>query len=465
MRILFVAFATLSIFANSAPVEDRLAALEAAVRQLQQQVTAKDGKINSLTEQLAHYQEEEQEDHAHCEHAAHGVAEENHDYHAGHGEEQVTVSGVLNVAVGGGDEAQSVMEKLQAGAHDPRKRGFNLQQFELAVNGEVGPFEAQSYVIFREDGVELEEAFVTTEVGDLDLKLGYFFTEFGRINPGHLETWDFLDQPVVNSRLFGGEGTRGSGLRLGWHGFSLTAQNSDDQALSFRGEPGGHAHGEEEEKEEFPAGFGEEGIGGRSFHDSEVGSMDDLMYTLRWGSQLPVGKLGISTMWGRNGHASDTATWIYGLDYRVAADNGRWSWQTEIMKREYHTNAVALFDDLGTPDPSDDINIDLPAETLEDWGIYTQFLYNMTDAWGLGVRYDYASGTVDSAEGGQLFDRNLDPARGDRSRISPLLTYRPTQRTRLRLQYNLDDADFLPDGRAHGIWLGFEVTFGDHPDH
>ena len=139
MRILFVAFATLSIFANSAPVEDRLAALEAAVRQLQQQVTAKDGKINSLTEQLAHYQEEEQEDHAHCEHAAHGVAEENHDYHAGHGEEQVTVSGVLNVAVGGGDEAQSVMEKLQAGAHDPRKRGFNLQQFELAVNGKVGP--------------------------------------------------------------------------------------------------------------------------------------------------------------------------------------------------------------------------------------------------------------------------------------------------------------------------------------
>ena len=87
----------------------------------------------------------------------------------------------------------------------------------------------------------------------------------------------------------------------------------------------------------------------------------------------------------------------------------------------------------------------------------------MPGAWG--VRYDYASGTVDSAEGGQLFDRNLDPARGDRSRISPLLTYRPTQRTRLRLQYNLDDADFLPDGRAHGIWLGFEVTFGDHPDH
>jgi hypothetical protein len=170
-------------------------------------------------------------------------------------------------------------------------------------------------------------------------------------------------------------------------------------------------------------------------------------------------------MWGRNGNSSDTDTWIYGLDYRLEGDEGRWSWQTELMKREYDTAAFAYFDARVLGDPNDDVDINLPAARLEDWGLYSQFLYTLSEQWSLGLRYEYASGRQDSAEEGALIDRNLDSARGDRMRISPLLSYRPNERTRLRLQYNMDDADFLPGGRAHGIWLGFELAFGHHPEH
>jgi hypothetical protein len=189
------------------------------------------------------------------------------------------------------------------------------------------------------------------------------------------------------------------------------------------------------------------------------------MYTARWVGELPVGELGVSAMWGRNGNAADTDTWIYGLDYRLDDRDGRWSWQSEIMKREYATDAFALSDDRGTADPSDDIAIDLAGDTLEDWGLYSQFLYDLNERWTLGLRAEYASGSVDSAEEGQLITRNDDPARANRTRLSPLVTYQPSERSRLRLQYNFDKADFLPGGRAHALWFGFELAFGDHPDH
>jgi hypothetical protein len=51
-------------------------------------------------------------------------------------------------------------------------------------------------------------------------------------------------------------------------------------------------------------------------------------------------------------------------------------------------------------------------------------------------------------------------------RVSPLLIYQPSEFSRIRLQYNLDRADFLEDGdHAHGVWLGFEWLFGSHPAH
>ena len=42
---------------------------------------------------------------------------------------------------------------------------------------------------------------------------------------------------------------------------------------------------------------------------------------------------------------------------------------------------------------------------------------------------------------------------------------RPSEFTRLRLQYDFDHAEFLSEKDAHSVWMGIEVLYGAHPAH
>jgi hypothetical protein len=122
-------------------------------------------------------------------------------------------------AAGTSTATDSEIRDLQGGAHDPDRRGFTLQQAELSFMGAVDPYlSGETHIIFTTGGVELEEAFLTTQSlpYGLQLEAGHFFTEYGLINPAHPHSWDWIDQPVINSRLFGGDGLRAPGARLGW---------------------------------------------------------------------------------------------------------------------------------------------------------------------------------------------------------------------------------------------------------
>ncbi len=361
---------------------------------------------------------------------------------------------------------------LEGGAHDPNQRGFTLQQAELAFTGAVDPyFTGAAYIVFTPDGVELEEAYLTTQSlpYGLQLEAGQFFTEFGRINPLHPHAWQWIDQPVINTRLFGGDGLRNPGARLGWllpvpwyAQLSLGAQNATGEtAISFLGDQGGggHAHGEEEEAEAEEEGGG---IGGRPLIDRPVANLGDLLYLTRLENGFSItdsvyGKVGASALFGPNATGLDTRTTIYGLDVAakwVPSDNFRgypfFLFESEVMRRRYQAAAVPA--ETGVPS--------LPATTLYDWGFYAQALYGFTYPWAAGVRVEYAGGSGQSVGG-----RAADPFRGNRFRLSPLLTWRPTEFSRIRLQYNYDDAQFLPDRTAHSVWLGFDILYGFHPAH
>lgn len=125
---------------------------------------------------------------------------------------------VVTLAAGGGSSVgNSEVGQLQLGGHDPNKNGFTLQQGELSISGAVDPyFSGELHVVGMPGGVELEEAFLTTTSlpYGLQVEAGYSLTEFGLINPKHAHAWEWIDQPVINSRLFGGEGTRAPGARL-----------------------------------------------------------------------------------------------------------------------------------------------------------------------------------------------------------------------------------------------------------
>ena len=383
----------------------------------------------------------------------------------------------LNVLVAAGASAarDDELENLQGGGHDPKRRGFTLQQAELSLIGAVDPyFQVEAHLLASEDEIELEEAFIQTLAlpSGLELEVGYFLTEFGRINPTHPHAWNWLDQPIVNTRLFGGEGMRGVGMRVAkllptpWYSqLHFGVQNADGERMaSFLGGEIAHVHGEEEESGDVHE---ELGIGGRPIVDREVRSLKDLVYLARWENAVEIsptwsGKFGISGLYGPNFTGPDGETWIYGADFFLkwlpeTNRRGRpfFRFEGEVIKRDLQ--ADAFFDE--------DEGESIAGDTLRDWGFYLQGLYGFNGLWSAGLRYEYASGSSNNLEHeGAYPGRRDDPFRDNRSRISPLLVYSPSEFSRIRVQYNYDHADHLSSD-AHSVWLGFEALIGAHPAH
>ena len=350
------------------------------------------------------------------------------------------------------------IKQLQGGEHDPKRRGFTFQQAELSLKGAIDPYlTGEAYVIASEDDVELEEAFITTTSlpWDLQLEAGYFLTEFGLNNPTHAHAWDWQDQPVMVTRFFGPEGQRAAGFRLAkllptpW--FSELHVGSQDptreQMPSFQGE--------------YESPF-EESVGGfERARTDEVDSLGDLTWLGRWVnawdfSSETSAQLGLSFLRGSNTTGTDGDTYIYGTDLKVTWHPAKsfrgWpflKWESEFAFRDYQV-------DTGNPDFDSSEHSD-----LEDVGLYTQLLWGFRPRWEAGLRFEFAKGSDDA-----LIPRDDDPLRDERYRVSPLLTWRPTEYSRFRLQYNYDDADFLEGSDpAHSVWLGFDASFGAHPAH
>jgi hypothetical protein len=187
-------------------------------------------------------------------------------------------------AVGTSTETDESLQSLDGGGHDPRTRGFTVQNVALSFMGAVGPsFTGEAHIVYfidpiqGESVVELEEAFLTTQQlpFDLQIKAGTFFTEFGRLNPTHPHAWEWVDQPVINTRLFGPDGMRGPGARISWlvplpwySGLYAGVQNANGETMaSFLAN--------EEFIEERP-------FDDRPFVDRQVHTFEDLTYSLRW---------------------------------------------------------------------------------------------------------------------------------------------------------------------------------------
>lgn len=383
----------------------------------------------------------------------------------------------------------SEIKTLQGGAHDPRRRGFTLQQAELSLYGAVDPyFTAETHIVFFEGGVELEEAFGTTQrlPWGLQVEAGYYLTEFGRINPTHPHAWSWIDQPIVNTRMFGGDGLRSPGIQTSW---LLPVPFFAQLWGGVQNANGG----------EYTASFlADEGVGGYPAVRTDTRNFGDLLYLARFDTAWNMGEetsalLGFSGLFGPNSTGGAARTFIYGADFTLKwrpVDNFRgWPfllWQSEVMKRDYtaepflagtavdpdddgghgHAHSVAgvqqhSHDDEGGGDEDEEFTENIPGQLLRDWGFYTQLLYGFAHPWAAGVRVEWASGSGESYPEG----RSNDPLRDDRLRVSPLLQYQPSEFSRIRLQYNYDHATALPGEDASTVWVGLELLYGTHPAH
>lgn len=375
-------------------------------------------------------------------------------------------------AIGSSTERDRVLADLQGGGHDPKKRGFTLQQAELSIGGAVDPyFTAESHIVYAldpaagETEVELEEAFITSQAlpFDLQLKAGMFLTEFGRLNPVHPHAWDWQDQPLILTRVFGADGMRAPGVRLSWllptpnyTELLLTVQNANGaQMTSFLASD---------------AAYAERPIGGRAFAPQDVRSLGDLVYAARlqtaWDlSDASSTALGSSVAFGPNATGNGAGTVIYGADfvYKWRAPSGQRGWPYFKVQGEFVGRAFEAAAQVDAADPLNPVAV--PGQTLRDFGGYLQASWGFRLGWDVGLRGEWAGGSGASYDAAtQTFARAGDPYRADRIRISPMLAYHPSEFSRFRLQYDYDDTDTLADP-VHSVWLGYEILIGTHPPH
>jgi hypothetical protein len=112
----------------------------------------------------------------------------------------------------------------------------------------------------------------------------------------------------------------------------------------------------------------------------------------------------------------------------------------------------------------------LGGESLTDYGIYAQVLYGFKKGWVAGLRGDWIGSDEAEYETGALsIDGELlgrDPLRAERWRISPNLTWYPSEFSKVRLQYNYDRRKDIPEkDDDHSVWLQFEFLLGAHAAH
>jgi hypothetical protein len=376
----------------------------------------------------------------------------------------------------GGSTASDV-DLLQQGSHDPKQRGFTLQAFENTFEGAVDPFfRAQANVVLQldqnsETSIELEEAWAETTSlpWNLTLRAGQMFTEFGRQNSQHAHAWTFLDSPLVNNRLLGPDGLRNPGARLSWltplpfySELMFSVQNSGGEtADSFRSDHEGAP------------------FLGRPQMSGSVRGGGDLLFVTRYLASIDLTPeqtlvLGTSAAFGPNSSGPHSDTQIYGADifwkWKPLTHNYGFpfvTWQTEAMLRHYHAGAFSedlngdRILDAGDADLNGNGAIDrLRRELLKDWGFYTQLAYGFRKGWVTALRFDYVD-RIHAAAYEAIYGDDSERAR--RWRVSPNLTWYPSEFSKIRLQYNLDERVGL--GMDHSVWLQFEFLLGSHGAH
>ena len=326
-------------------------------------------------------------------------------------------------------------ENLQTGGHDPTETGFNLQGLEMSIGSTVDPyFRFDSNLVFSQFGVELEEAYATSLAlpWSLQARLGQFLTRIGRQNPTHLHQWDFVDQPFVLGRLFGGEGNRGLGVEtsyltpLPWYleiVGSLTDATGEGTARSF---------------------FGADDVPVESPLDLQATLVIEQFVALHHNWSLMVGLSGAT---GPNATGNGTRTDIYSADlyikYRPITSAG---YEEVEIEAEYYYRRRQV-----------------PRDLLRDHGAFGQVVWRFGKQWRVGGRYEWG-GPARSRHGRVEVDP-LDPEwTDDRHRWSAALTFNPTEFSRLRLQGSLDQPTWRPDPIA-AVMLAFEFAVGAHGAH
>ena len=292
-------------------------------------------------------------------------------------------------------------------APTPREPAFLFEEVEIALQAVVDPYaNADVFVALLPDGVEVEEAYLTTLglPAGLQLRAGKIRSPFGRQNPLHPHQWDFVDAPLAVGRLLAPEALGGAGLSVGWLA-----------PLPW---------------------YAELVVAGQSAAVEEDGE-DALLGVARLIQYFTIGDattFGVGLSGGLRDERPGVHRDLFGADahLRIRPPAGR-AYLTltgEAIGRRFRGAGAGE----------------------AEWGGYAQAFWRAGPRWGLGARWDTAP---TSEEGG------AEPGR--EHRFAAMAGFFPSEYQRIRLQMSWDR---LPGGEG-GIsaLLALEISIGAHGAH
>jgi len=327
----------------------------------------------------------------------------------------------------------------------PGERSFNLGESELTFSASIDPYFSGvlTAAITGDNEIEVEEAYfrATALHNGFTLRGGRFFSGFGYLNEVHAHAWDFVDQPLVYQAMFGGQ-YRQEGLQVKWLA-------PTDLFLEF-GAEAGNGDG-------YPATRLEKnGFNGATLFAHVGGDIGD--YTSwRAGASWLTRKAE-----GREGGIEDAAgiplfeqftgdsdTWVVDGVLKWAPTPRR---QLKVQGEYMHRRESGVIADSTGLVLADDYR-----NTSSGW--YLQGVYQFAPRWRVGARYDVLdSGTPSYA----LAPPNLLDASPDR--LSVMLDWNPSEFSRLRAQYDWDNA--RDDSERDRIWrIQYIYGIGAHGAH
>ena len=328
--------------------------------------------------------------------------------------------------------------------NDPEDTGFNLQELEIGFQSYVDSyFRFDSFLSINREGLEIEEVFGTTLFSlpaNSQFRMGIIRSKFGRINQLHRHSQNFVTLPMVAAQFLG-EHLNPTSIEANflipvpWYmEFSASGGSPDVETASFA-------------------------------RDEDGNNLGRLLYVFHLANFFELSdsvglSLGGSFATGSNGTEPGNRTNLYGVDlfakYRPLESHPyqELQLQSEFMYRD--------------------------AQTAEgdqaDWGLYAQAVYRFAKRWNAGIRYGITDTddpltpedepnteflSVSNEEGEE--DEGELGLFGRQYRVSGMVTFNPTEFSRIRLQYDYLNQDF--SNNQHGLFLQFQYAIGAHGSH
>jgi hypothetical protein len=290
---------------------------------------------------------------------------------------------------------------------------LNMQEAELSFQAVVDPFaRADFFVTLAPDEVALEEGYITfpTLPGGFLTKVGKMRDAFGKVNAQHPHLLPFIDRPLVQTNLQGGEeGFADAGISVArlipnpWLFLEATAQVYQGSSEVFQAPTRG-----------------------------------DLAYVGHLRAYRDLGEstnvdLGGSIAYGHNGVTEDTTTRLLGVDATL-----RW----KPLRRSIYTHVLAR-GEVAWSRRED------AAATVHAAGGYGYLEYKFARRWTAGLRYDNS-------------ERADVPGLRDTGG-SFIVTFKPSEFSLVRAQYRR--TTFGEESPANELLFQLLFAIGAHGAH